>query len=214
MTTGIEYQNNSIQKQITQTNTDATTYLAKAKYQTNMYQAVKYANQALLVLYVFFFIFIHGIILHKYLSGVKRSELHDTIWLTILFFYPYVIYPIEKAIYFCATYILALIYGQTYVYQFDRWLMLTDFYKNPDQNAEAGHPSFQQSTEQISANDENILDTDITKLNADLETNISSVQGRSPGIGSQLLADATSLQTSFSSGTGSELISVLNQAPS
>jgi len=137
----IEYQNKSIEKQITQTSANASTYFAKARHQDNMYQAVKYFNQSMLVLYFVLFIFIHGVFLHQYLTGVKRSEFYDTLWLTTFFLYPYLIYPLEKAVYFGITYILALIYGKTYVFQFDQLLLGTNFYKNPEPGAEAGQLS-------------------------------------------------------------------------
>lgn len=128
----IDYQNQSITKQIMQTSSNASTYFAKAKHQDNMYQALRYFNQCMLVIYAGLFIFIHGILLHQYLTGVKRSEFYDTIWLLTFFLYPYLIYPLEKVIYFCITYVLALIYGKSYVFQFDQLLLGTDFYKNPE----------------------------------------------------------------------------------
>lgn len=128
----IDYQNQSIQNQIMQTQTNASTYVAKSRYQDNMYQSVKYFNQFLLVLYGALFIYIHGIFLYEYIIGKKRDEIADTIWLTVFFLYPYVIYPLEQVVYFAITYLLALIYGKTYVYQFDQWLTGTDFYKNPE----------------------------------------------------------------------------------
>lgn len=138
MAAEIEYQNNSILTQIKQTQSNASTYTAKAKYQNNMYQAVRYFNQCLMVVYVGLFILIHGIFLHQYLSGIKRNEFADTVWLTVFFLYPYLIYPLEKVVYFCITYVLSLIYGKTYVFQFDQWLSGMDFYKNPKPVVVAG----------------------------------------------------------------------------
>jgi hypothetical protein len=127
----VQYQNDSIDSQTAQINTNISTYVAKYKYQDGMYQSVKYVNQFLMVIYGFFFIFIHLIFLREYVIGIKRDEIADTIWITFFFFYPYFIYPLEKKIYSGIKYVLALIYGTTYVYQFDQWLMFMDFYKTP-----------------------------------------------------------------------------------
>ena len=141
MSEAIKYQNDRISKQISQTQTNASTYLAKSKYQTNMYESVKYLNQFLMVIYGGLFIFIHGIFLHQYLTGVKRDEIADTVWLTVFFFYPYFIYSLEKLVYFGITYVMSLIYGQSYVFQFDRLFMTTDFYKNPEPAVDVGQLS-------------------------------------------------------------------------
>ena len=129
----ITYQTNSITKQ-TQAHVDSTnTYKAKTNYQMEMYTAIKYVNELFLLFYVVLFCVVHGLFLQQYLMGIKRDEIQDSIWLSFFFLYPYLIYYLEKTIYFGITYVLALIYGQSYVYQFDQLLLFTDYYQDPSQ---------------------------------------------------------------------------------
>jgi hypothetical protein len=129
--TAIEYQTNSIQTKIPQIEEQSNTYAEKAKYQMDMYNSVKFVNQVLLFSYVFLFTVIHVLLLVQYMTGVKRDEIADTVWLSFFFFYPYLIYYLERTIYFAITYFLSLIYGKTYVYKFDEMLLFTDFYSDP-----------------------------------------------------------------------------------
>jgi len=128
---GIEYQNKKITDQIGKINTNNTTYQARANYQMTMYNSVKYVNQILIVIYLLLFSLIHVLFLVQYIQGVKRNEIADSVWLSVFFFYPYLIYYIEKTIYSAITYALSFVYGEAYVYQFDQILMMTDFYKDP-----------------------------------------------------------------------------------
>ena len=128
----IDYQNKSIQKKIPDLESQKNTYTEKTKYQTEMYASVKYVNDILLIFYALLFSTIHVLIFMQYVQGVKRYEIADTVWLTVFFLYPYLIYYVEKTIYSGVMYILSLIYGTTYVYQFDKLLLFTDFYYNPD----------------------------------------------------------------------------------
>lgn len=127
----IEYQTNSIYSEIPKIKERSDTYTEKTKYQMQMYNSIKYLNQILLFFYILLFTIIHVLLLVQYLQGVKRDEIADTVWIFVFFFYPYLIYYIEKTIYFCITYLLSLIYGKTYVYQFDQLLLFTDYYADP-----------------------------------------------------------------------------------
>jgi hypothetical protein len=118
--------------QVNQHSNSTNTYKAKTNYQTEMYNSLKYINELFVVFYVVLFSVLHGLFLQQYLEGVKRDEVKDTIWLTFFFLYPYLIYYLEKNIYFGITYVLSLIYGQTYVYEFDKLLLFTDFYNEPN----------------------------------------------------------------------------------
>jgi hypothetical protein len=131
MSGAIEYQTNSIYSEIPKIKERSDTYTEKTKYQIQMYNSIKYLNQILLFFYILFFTIIHVLILVQYLQGVKRDEIADIVWISIFFLYPYLIYYIEKTIYFCITYVLSLIYGKTYVYQFDQMLLFTDYYADP-----------------------------------------------------------------------------------
>ena len=134
----IDYQTQSIKNKIPDLDSKTNTYSEKTKYQTDMYNSVKYINEILLILYVVLFSVIHILFLVQYLQGVKRDAISDTIWITVFFFYPYLIYYIEKTIYSGIMYTLSLIYGTTYVYQFDKLLLFTDFYRDPGANNPQG----------------------------------------------------------------------------
>lgn len=127
----IDYQTQSILVDISNNIVNATTYMEKAKYQMQMYSSVKYINQILLILYCIIFIVIHFLFLVQYLQGVKRDEIADSVWLTVFFLYPYLIHYIEMTLYSMITYMLAFVYGQAYVYEFDKLFMFTDFYSDP-----------------------------------------------------------------------------------
>lgn len=132
--TAIEYQTKSIKNEIPLIDEKQYSYAEKSNYQMQMYNSVKFVNQSLLFFYVIIFTVVHILILIQYVQGVKRDAVTDTIWLIILFLYPYLIYYLEKAIYFCITYLLSFVYGKTYVYQFDQLLLFTDFYTEPVNN--------------------------------------------------------------------------------
>ena len=106
----------------------------KAVYQTDMYESLKTVNIYLLFFYYFLFIIIHVLFAEQYFRGIKRDEVVDSIWFTIFFIYPAVIYFVETYIYFGIMYVLSFIYGNTYVYNFDKMLLNTSFYvaPNPD----------------------------------------------------------------------------------
>jgi hypothetical protein len=106
-------------------------YEAKTQYQMDMTASLKSLNTYLLFFYYFLFILIHGLFAEQYYRGVPRSEIVDSIVFTGFFIYPAVIYFIESYLYFGITYVLSYIYGNSYVYQFDKLLMSTDFYRDP-----------------------------------------------------------------------------------
>ena len=114
----------------------------KARYQTEMYESLKTINIYLLFFYYFLFVIIHVLFAEQYFRGIKRNELVDSIWFTIFFIYPPVIYFVETYIYFGIMYMLSFIYGNTYVYNFDKMLLNTSFYvaPNPD-TANSAMPS-------------------------------------------------------------------------
>jgi hypothetical protein len=131
MTNAINYQTESINNKKHQTDETAMTYAENARYQMEMYNSVKFVNKIFLSLYIILFIFIHVMFVIQYLGGVKRNPTTDLFWLLVFFFYPYLIYYIERTIYFGITYLLSLIYGQTYVYKFDKLLLFGEYYAEP-----------------------------------------------------------------------------------
>jgi hypothetical protein len=131
MKNAINYQTESIKNKKHQTDETAMTYAENARYQMEMYNSVKFVNKIFLSLYIILFIFIHVMFVIQYLRGVKRNPTTDLFWLLVFFFYPYLIYYIERTIYFGITYLLSLIYGQTYVYKFDKLLLFGEYYAEP-----------------------------------------------------------------------------------
>jgi len=127
----IAYQTDSVNQKKQQTDEMTTTYTEKAKYQMDMYHSVKFVNNILLGIYMIAFIYVHFIFLTQYLSGVKRNATADTFWLIVLFLYPYLIYYLERKVYFMITYVLSFIYGKTYVSKFDQLLLSDEYYAEP-----------------------------------------------------------------------------------
>lgn len=106
----------------------------KAQYQTEMYDSLKTVNTYLLFLYYLFFIVIHVLFAEQYFRGIPRNDVADAIWFTIFFIYPAVIYYVEMYIYSGIMYILSFVYGNSYVYNFDKALLNTSFYLAPNEN--------------------------------------------------------------------------------
>ena len=128
----IMYQTESVNKKAQQTDESTNVYIEKAKYQMDMYNSVKFVNGLLLLFYIIVFTVIHVMFISQYISGVKRNEVADTFWLSIFFFYPYMIYYIERNLYFAITYVLSFIYGKTYVSNFDKLLLFDEYYAEPE----------------------------------------------------------------------------------
>lgn len=133
-TTAIEYQTTTINNEIPKIKEKTNLYEEKTNYQMQSYNSLKFINNVFLIFYIILFSVIHLLLLVQYIQGIKRDEIADTIWLSFFFFYPYLIYYVERTIYFIITYFISLVYGQTYVYQFDQLFMLTDFYTDPNAN--------------------------------------------------------------------------------
>ena len=103
----------------------------KTEYQMEMTQSLQTVNTYLLFFYYFLFLLIHVLLAEQYFRGITRNETEDSIWFTGFFLYPLVIYYIESYLYFAFSYILAFIYGKSYVYNFNSLLVNTDFYQDP-----------------------------------------------------------------------------------
>ena len=120
-------QNEKMKTEIETVKNKLATYEQKNNYQYDMYSNLKTINTVLVFFYLFLFTLIHVLFLEQYLRGVERSELWDSIWLTVFFCYPYLIYLFEQGVYFVITYIQAYFYGKTYVYDFNS-LFLSPLY--------------------------------------------------------------------------------------
>lgn len=103
----------------------------KTEYQMEMTQSLQTVNTYLLFFYYFLFLLIHVLLAEQYFRGITRNEMVDTIWFTGFFLYPLVIYYVESYLYFAFSYILAFIYGKSYVYNFNSLFVNTDFYQEP-----------------------------------------------------------------------------------
>ena len=103
----------------------------KTEYQTSMTQSLQTINTYLLFFYYFLFLLIHVLLAEQYFRGLKRDEMMDTIWFTWFFLFPLVIYYIEAYVYFAVSYMLAFIYGRSYVYNFNDIMLQTNFYQAP-----------------------------------------------------------------------------------
>lgn len=125
--TGVSDQNNKLQTEINYVTAHIASYEQKNTYQYEMYSSLKTLNTVLVFFYLFLFTLIHVLFLEQYLRGVERSEFWDSVWLTVFFCYPYLMYLFEQGVYFCVTYILAYVYGKTYVYEFNS-LFLSPLY--------------------------------------------------------------------------------------
>lgn len=120
-------QNEKMQNEIDTVKNKLAAYEQKNSYQYEMYSNVKTFNTVLVFFYLFLFTLIHVLFLEQYLRGVERSELWDSIWITVFFCYPYLMYLFEQWVYFVVTYVLAYFYGKTYVYEFNS-LFLSPLY--------------------------------------------------------------------------------------
>lgn len=76
---------------------------------------MKLVNTGLVYFYLLLFTTIHVLFFEQYLRGVPRSELWDSIWLTVFFLYPYLIFLIEYYIYEGLMYLSALVHSKIYV---------------------------------------------------------------------------------------------------
>ena len=112
---------------------DRDVYEKKTQYQREMTTSLKTANTYILFFYYFLFILIHGLFAEQYFRGIQRNEMVDAVVFTGFFVYPAIIYYLESYLYFGISYVLAYIYGKTYVYQFDQMLTGTNFYQDPSE---------------------------------------------------------------------------------
>jgi hypothetical protein len=128
--TAIQYQTDIANERAADMNSDAQVSQSRVRYQMSMYNSVQYVNQILVAIYMLLFTIIHVLMFNQYLMGVKRDEIADSIWLTVFFLYPYLIGYVERAIYDGVGFIVASVYGQAYVSNFDKLLVSTDFYRN------------------------------------------------------------------------------------
>lgn len=105
-------------------------YRQLASQQSDMYQSIKFVNAVLIAFYIFVFLVLHVLLFKQYIDGVPRNEWKDSIWLTIFFLYPYMIYMVESWIYKAGLYIWSMITGTIYIPKFHRLFVTSDYYKD------------------------------------------------------------------------------------
>lgn len=105
-------------------------YRQLSAQQSDMYESIKFVNAVLIAFYIFVFLVLHILLFKQYIEGVPRNEWKDTIWLTIFFLYPYMIYMIEIWIYKAGLYIWSMITGTVYIPKFHRLFVMSDYYND------------------------------------------------------------------------------------
>jgi hypothetical protein len=127
----ISHENDTLSSMIQSGMDSVRTLEQRYMHQAQSHNTVKMINYILLFMYSFFFVLIHVLFAEQYLSGVPRNEIVDSIFLTVFFLYPYLIYSIEGYIYDVVMYIWASIYARTKIPSFDTILLKSDYYEPP-----------------------------------------------------------------------------------
>jgi hypothetical protein len=95
-------------------------------------QTFQLANLVLTFVYYGVLVAVKGLMLMHYLTGsVVRDEWVDTIALTFLFVYPYIIYPIEYWLYSAVAWVVGLVYNTTQIPDMSTLVTGTNAYAPP-----------------------------------------------------------------------------------
>lgn len=95
-------------------------------------QTFQLANLVLTFVYYGVLVAVKGLMLMHYLTGsVVRDEWVDTIALTFLFVYPYIIYPIEYWLYSAVAWVVGLVYNTTKIPDMSTLVTGTNAYAPP-----------------------------------------------------------------------------------
>jgi len=98
----------------------------------NQLQTFRLANLILIFVYYGVLVGVKGLMLMQYLkTDVQHNEWVDTIVLTLLFVYPYIVYPIESWIYEFITWVFGLVYNTTKIPDITSTVTSTDAYAPP-----------------------------------------------------------------------------------
>ena len=101
-------------------------------HQADTYNTIRLANYLLIFAYAFFFVLIHVLYADQYLRGVPRNEIVDSIFLTIFFLYPYLIYSVEGYFYDAIMGIWAYLYSKTNIPSLDSLFASSTYYEAPN----------------------------------------------------------------------------------
>lgn len=121
-----------IQSAAKQIRLDADANERRYEHMFGSFSIMKLVNTGLVYFYLLLFTTIHVLFFEQYLRGIPRSELWDSIWLTVFFVYPYLIFLIEYYIYEGIMYVNSLIHSKIYVPgDFNSIITGVDMYKSP-----------------------------------------------------------------------------------
>ncbi len=120
--------NNAVQR----LSVDIDTAERRYEHMFESYSLMKLVNTGLVYLYLFLFTMIHVLFFEQYLRGIPRSEFWDSVWLTVFFTYPYLIFFFEYYIYEGFMYIVSIVHSKIYVPgEFNSIVTGVDMYKSP-----------------------------------------------------------------------------------
>ena len=96
------------------------------------HQTFQLANLILIFAYYGILVAVKGLMFMQYLTpGVVRNEWVDTFMLTLLFVYPYIVYPIEAWLYELVTWVFGLVYNTTKIPDMTTLITRTNAYEAP-----------------------------------------------------------------------------------
>lgn len=135
----IDTQNAIMQEQIDELSTLIAATEQKTELVNSQYKNFQLANLVLLFTYYAVLVGVKGLMLIHYLSSdVVRDEWVDSVMLTLLFIFPYVIYSIEMWIYEMFSKIFKYIFNTSRIPDFNSLMVKTDMLGSPGD----GNPNF------------------------------------------------------------------------
>jgi len=128
----IKKQTDMINNAVQRLSVDIDTAERRYEHMFDSYSLMKLVNTGLVYFYLFLFTVIHVLFFEQYLRGIPRSEFWDSVWLTVFFTYPYLIFFFEYYIYEGFMYIVSIVHSKIYVPgDFNNIITGVDMYKNP-----------------------------------------------------------------------------------
>ncbi len=128
----IQKQTDMINNAVQRLSVDIDTAERRYEHMFESYSLMKLVNTGLVYLYLFLFTMIHVLFFEQYLRGIPRSEFWDSVWLTVFFTYPYLIFFFEYYIYEGFMYIVSIVHSKIYVPgEFNSIVTGVDMYKSP-----------------------------------------------------------------------------------
>jgi hypothetical protein len=119
MTSAVATQNASLTTKIAELESQIRVEETNYRQTAQMHNTLRIVNNFLVLFYAFVFILIHVMYGIQYWNGVPRSELVDSIMLSVFFAYPYLIYSIQAYIYDMFAYLVKIVFGTSYIPSLD-----------------------------------------------------------------------------------------------